>query len=49
MECGSRYLGKSRCVVGVQGRLQVEQELSVGGVVGAEARKTVRGQGRGPL
>ena len=47
MECGSRYWGRTRCVGGVQGRLQVEQELAVQGVVGAEAREAVRDQAEG--
>lgn len=44
----SRGLGKSQCVGGIQGRLQVEQELSVMGVVRAESREAVR-PGQGPL
>lgn len=34
---------------GVHGRLQVKQELSVWGMVGAEAEEAVRGQGMGLL
>lgn len=38
MECGSRCPGRSGCGGGVEGRLQVKQELAVRGVVGVGAR-----------